>query len=78
MRIQSRHHKRSSRGITDIGVRVSQLKELTLGLLDSLGDLARVAEVLVGIELDPELDGLAAEEVGVDVPVLGSLERPLV
>ena len=55
-----------------------QLQELTLGLLHSLGDLARMAEVLVGIELDPELDGLAAEEVGVDVPVLGSLERPLV
>lgn len=57
---------------------MAQLGQLTLSLLNSLGDLTRVTQVLVGIELHPELDGLAAEQVGVDVPVLGGLERALV
>lgn len=57
---------------------MAELGELALGLLDGAGDLARLAKVLVGIELNAQLDGLAAEQVGVDVPVLGGLERALV
>lgn len=57
---------------------MTELGQLTLGLLDGAGDLARVAKVLVGIELNAQFDGLAAEQVGVDVPVLSGLERALV
>jgi hypothetical protein len=57
---------------------MSQFLQLTLGLLDSLGDLAWVAKVLVCVELNAELDGLASEQVGVNVPVLSGLERALV
>lgn len=57
---------------------MTELGELALGLLDGVGDLARVAKALVGIELNAQLDGLATEQVGVDVPVLGGLERALV
>lgn len=60
--------------LTKIRIRVTQFRELTFGFLNCQGDLARVTEVLVGIELDPELDSLAAEEARVDIPVLSSLE----
>lgn len=58
-----------------VWIGVSQFDQLAFGFLHNAGNLARVANVLVSVELDAEFNGLVAEQIGVDVPVLGSPER---